>query len=216
MRLVGRLALVACIVLPVGCTKRPQPAPVVVVPPPSTLALEAANREFAAGEYLAASRDFERYLELMPVGGKRDHALFHLGLIYSLPDQTTQDWPRAAGYLKTVVEEYPLSAHKPAAQLILSMRDQATQLSMEIARLTVEGNQLRTEGMRLQDEVGKLKTDADLLQTNSIGLKEQIERLKQEAEQVALELNKRDQRIRQLNDQLDRLIKIDSERRTRP
>ena len=216
MRLVGCLALGACIVLPAGCTKRAQPPPVVVITPPYTLALEAANREFAAGEYMTAARDFERYLELMPVGGARDHALYHLGLIYSLPDQTTQDWPRAAGYLKTVVDEYPLSAHKPAAQLILTMRDEATQLSTEIARLTAEGNQLRTEGTRLQNEVAQLQKDADVLRTNSDVLNGQIVKLKQEADQVALELNKRDQRIRQLNDQLDRLIKIDSERRTRP
>ena len=216
MRLVGCVALVACIVLPVGCTKRPQPAPVVVVPPPSTLALEAANREFAAAEYVAAARDFERYLELMPVGGERDHALFHLGLIYSLPDQTTQDWTRASGYLKTVVDEFPLSAHKPAAQLILSMREQATQLSTEIARLTAEGNQLRTEGTRLQNEVAQLQNDAVQLRTNSSVLNDQIARLKQEADQVALELEKRDQRIRLLNDQLERLRKIDSERRPRP
>ena len=216
MRLGLRASFAACLFLLAACNRRPQPAPVVVVTPPSTLALDAANREFAMGDYSGAARDYQRYLELVPTGGERDQVLFHLGLIYSLPDPAMQDWQRASGYLRNVVDEFPQSTHKPAAQLILSMRDQATQLSTEIVTLTTEGNLLRNEGTRLRNEVTQLQNDAAQLRTNSTVLNDQIARLKAEADQVALELDKRDQRIRQLNDQLERLIRIDSELRTRP
>ena len=213
MRLVLRLSLAACIVLLAGCTRRPQPAPVVVVTPPSTLALHAANQEFAAGDYVAATRDFERYLELTATGGERAHVLFHLGLLYSLPSSERQDWTRAAGHLRNVVDEFPQSPYTPTAQLILSMRDQATQLSAEIAKLTAEGDQLRSEGARLRTEVTELQANAAQLRSTSSVLNDQIVKLKAEADLVALELDKRDQRIRQLNNQLERLIQSDLERR---
>ena len=216
MRLGLRLSLAVCLLVVAACNRRPQPAPVVVVTPPSTLALDAADRAFAAADYSGAARDFQRYLELVPSGGERDHVLFHLGLIYALPDPMLQDWTRATGYLKNVVDEFPQSAHKPAAQLILTMRDQATGLSAEIAKLTAESNQLRDEGTRLRNEVTQLQTDAAQLRTNSTALNDQIARLKAEADRVGLELDKRDQRIRELTGQLERMIKIDSERRSRP
>lgn len=215
MRLASRLSVAVCLLLLLGCNRRPQPVPVVVVTPPSTLALEAANQEFAMGDYVSAARDFESYLELTASGGERDHVMFHLGLIHSLPGTQLQDWPRAANYLKSVLSEFPQSSYKPAAQLILSMRDEAAQLSAEIAKLTAEGNQLRTEGARLRNEVTELQSDAALLRSNSTVLNEQILKLKAQADAVAAELDKRDQRIRQLNNELDRLTRIDSQPRTR-
>lgn len=214
MRVSVRLSLAACVLLLASCNRRPQPPP-VVTPPLSTLVLLDANREFAMGDYVTAARDFERYLELMPSGGERDRALFHLGLIYSLPDEARQDWPRATGYLRRVVDESPQSSYKPAAQLILSMRDQAAQLSTEISKLTSESEQLRNEGTRLRNEVTTLQTDAAQLRSNSTTLNEQIARLKSEADEVAHQLTQRDQKIKQLNTELERLIRIDSERRTR-
>jgi len=167
------------------------------------------------GDCFGAARDFERYLDLVPTGGERDHAFFHLGLINSVPECGRQDWTVASGYLTKLVEEFPQSSYKPAAQLILSLRDQAAQISAEIARLTAEETQLRAEGTRLRNELTSLQNDAAQLRTNSSQLNEQIARLKADADVTAAELDKRDQKIRQLNTELDRLIRIDSQRRTR-
>ena len=212
MRIGLRVSLAAFLML-LGCNRRQPPAPAVVMIPPYTLALHAANQEFAAGDYTGAAHDYQRYLELAPAGDSRDHALFHLGLIYSLPEPERQDWTRASGYLRNVVNEFPQSSYKPTAQLILSMRDQATELSMEIAKLTAESTQLRNEGTRLRNEVTQLQDDAALLRTNSTALTNQIATLKAEADRVGLELDKRDQKIRELNNALERLVRIDSERR---
>jgi TolA-binding protein len=153
------------LILGMSCSRRqPQPVairvpvpPVPPAPPASAIALEDATREFARADYAAAARNFQQYLNLVPSGGQRDQALFHLGLIFSQPGDSRVDWQRAGNYFNQVVNEFPTSPLKPAAQLILT--------------------------------------------------------LKSETVQLAAESDTRNQRIRQLNAELERLIRIDSERR---
>src|SRR5262245_87009 len=116
MRLSLCVSLVALALLS-GCNRRPTPvvnAP--PAPPVEVLVLQSANREFAAANYANASRDYEHYLELVPSGGDGDEALFQLGVIYSLPEARFVDWPKASGYLNRLVNEFPQSSFKPAAQ----------------------------------------------------------------------------------------------------
>ena len=180
------------------------PAPVPAPPPvpPSTLTLQAANREFGSGDYAGAARDFEEYLGMVPSGGDRDQALFHLGLIYALPGDSRQDWQRSRDFFNRLVTEFPESSWKPAAQLILAMRDQTSQLSVEAARMTNEAAQLRAEAAQLR--------------TNSAQLTDQVTKLKADADLLTQEVEKKEQRIKQLNADLDRIIKIDSGPRPRP
>ena len=74
-----------------------------------------------------------------------------------MPGDPRLDWQRAGNYFNQVVNEFPASPLKPAAQLILTLKSETVQLAAE--------------------------SDA------------------------------RNQRIRQLNTELERLIRIDSERR---
>ncbi len=147
-----RITLVTVIlVLAVSCTRR-QPAvrvPLPPTPPASTTALENASQEFARADYAAASRDFQQYLNLVPSGGQRDQALFHLGLIYSLPGDPRLDWQRAANYFGQVVSEFPSSPLKPAAQLILTLRNESVQLAAESEARNQRIRQLSTELERL-------------------------------------------------------------------
>ena len=146
MRLGSCVPLFACALLISSCNHRRPPAVVPVTPTSmDTLALQSANREFALGDYVAAARDYERYLQLVSSGGDRDQALFHLGIIYTLPEGERQDWPRAVGFLSRLVAEFPQSPLKPTAQVILAVREQATQLSVDISRLNNEAGQLRNE-----------------------------------------------------------------------
>lgn len=165
--------LALTLLLATSCVRRqpaarvpvPPPTPTVVGPPlppplpPSAVTLENATQEFARADYAAAARDFQQYLNMVPSGGRRDQALFHLGLIYSQPGDPRIDWQRAGNYFNQVVNEFPNSPLKPAAQLILT--------------------------------------------------------LKSETVQLAAESETRNQRIRQLNTELERLIRIDSERRSK-
>jgi hypothetical protein len=215
MRL-SRFSLVVPFLFLAGCHHQ-TPVPVVNTPTPaSTIALEAAKREFAVGDYASAAVDFQRYLQLVPTDGDGDYALFQLGTIFSLPESGRQDWVRAASYFNRLVTDFPQSSLKPAAQLILSTREQSVQLTASIARLTEEAAQLRATSADQINQIAKLRSDADQQA-------EQIGKSKAEAEQQAQEVQKRELQIRQLNvqidqlkTQLDRLIRVDSERRPRP
>ena len=214
MRLGSCVPLFACALLISSCNHRPPP--VVTVTPTSldTLALQSANREFALEDYVSAARDYERYLQLVPSGGDRDQALFHLGIIYTLPEGERQDWPRAVGYLSRLVTEFPQSPLKPTAQVILSAREQSTQLSVDISRLNNEMGQLRNEIAQLRNEGSQLRNEGSQLRTNISQLNEELAKVKADAAaQLALEVEKRDQRIKQLNTELERLIRIDADRR---
>jgi hypothetical protein len=142
--------------VPIVSLPPPAPAP----PPPAPSPLEQADRAFSAANYDEAARLYENYLRVTPSGGRRDAALFYLGLSYVLRPPATADWMRASANLKQLVDEFPSSIFKPTASLILSMRS-------ELDQLTATGKQ-------------------------------------------------RDQQIKQLTTELDRLKKIDADRRKRP
>jgi predicted RNase H-like nuclease (RuvC/YqgF family) len=76
------------------------------------------------------------------------------------------------------------------------LRNEIAQLRNESSQLRNEGSQLRNNISQLNEELAKVKADA--------------------AAQLALEVEKRDQRIKQLNTELERLIRIDADRRRRP
>jgi tetratricopeptide (TPR) repeat protein len=161
MRLI--LLIIALIVLG-ACNRRQPPvvapprvaappvAPVPLgppAPPASTMAIENGSLEFARANYPAAAQNYQQYLNLVPTGGRRDEALFHLGLIYSLPADPRQDWQRALNYFNQVVNEFPTSPLKPAAQLIMTLKSETAQLAAESDTAKLRIRQLSTELERL-------------------------------------------------------------------
>lgn len=221
MRLVSSLGLLACVLLISSCNRRP---PVAVTPTSiSTLTLQSAHREFAMGDYANAVRDYERYLQLVTSGEDRDQALYHLGVIYAMPDSGRQDWPKAIASLKGLLAEFPQSSLNPAAQLILSLRDRSTQLTAEIEKLTTEAGQLKNESSQLRNQIAQLRTEeaqlrgeATQLKISASQLNEQLMKLKADADLLMMELDQKNQRIRQLNTELDRLNRLDATRPSRP
>ena len=218
MRLSRGMSLVVPVLFLAGCHHQTT-VPTVNAPttPASTVALESAKREFAVGDYASAAVDFQRYLQLVPTDGESDYALFQLGTIFALPESGRQDWVRATAYFNRLVTDFPQSALKPAAQLILSSKDQAVQLSANITRLTEEAAQLRATSAEQTNQIAKLRADLDQQS-------EQIGRIKAEAAaELTDQITKRDLVIRQLNGQIDqlktqleRLIRVDTERTSRP
>jgi hypothetical protein len=147
-----------------ACSKRvavaPPPRPAVPAPPPASIvALNEADRAFAAKEYDDACRSYEDYLRLTPAPDQQDQALFRLGMAYTLR-KAAPDWPHAQAIWKRLISEFPNSPLKPPVDLILS----------------------------LYSEVGQANADMKV----------------------------RDDRIKQLSTELDRLKKIDADRRKAP
>jgi TolA-binding protein len=138
----------------------PVEAPPVAAPSPAASMLNDANRAFVSGNCDEAARGFESYLKVVPAGGQRDEALFHLGLSYASCRTPAADWKRASATFKQLVDEYPNSPFRVPASLILTLRA--------------------------------------------------------EVEQVGADARQRDQKVKQLTTELDRLKKIDADRRRRP
>jgi len=153
------------LILVVSCSRR-QPQPVAArtpVTPPSVTALEEANREFARADYDGAARNFQQYLTLVPSGGQRDQALFHLGLIYSQPGDPRLDWQRAGNYFNQVVNEFPSSPLKPAAQLILTLKSETVQLAAESETRNQRISQLAAESEARNQRIRQLNTELERL-----------------------------------------------------
>ena len=147
---------------PVAAEPEPQPiielppadpaivAPVVPVIQPGAIAFETADRAYAVRDYATATRNFEEYLRIAPAGERREDALFHLGLIYALPENQTRDWAKSLAYLKQLTTEFPSSPHRASAELILTLRNEVTQLNSDAEKQNQRIRQLTTELDRLK------------------------------------------------------------------
>src|SRR5262249_24510372 len=138
-----------------GCHKRtpvvaspppPPPSPAPAPPPPAATVspLDQADRAFASGNYDEAPRGYENYPRETTSSGQRDDALFHLALTYALRPAPATDWPRAIATLKQLVEEYPDSAFKSQANLILSLRAELDQVATDSKQRDLRIKQLTT------------------------------------------------------------------------
>jgi hypothetical protein len=78
-----------------------------------------------------------------------------LALTYALRPAPGTDWPHAIATLKQLVEEYPDSAFKSQANLILSLRAELDQVAADSKQRDLRIKQLTTELDRLK------KIDAD-------------------------------------------------------
>ena len=78
-----------------------------------------------------------------------------MALTYVLRPAPGTDWPRAIATLKQLLEEYPESAFKSQANLILSLRAELDQTAADSKQRELRIKQLTTELDRLK------KIDAD-------------------------------------------------------
>jgi len=181
---------------PVVVTPAATPAPPPAATPAYAVALESGNRAFAASDYTGAVRDYERYLQLVPFGGDREDVLIRLGLIHALPAPEVYDWPRATSLFKQLASEFPSSPWRPVSQLVMSLRDQTTSLAAEV--------------QTMKSDAARIQTQIESLRSNSAEQSAQIVKLQKDAEMLKDEIGKRDQKIKDLNSDLQRLIRIDS------
>jgi hypothetical protein len=174
-----------------SCRRQPQVpvVPVTPVTPPPPSYLEIGDRSYEAADYPAAIRAYSRYLRENPDTDAADHTLFRLALAYALPSNPSRDEALAVLYLGQLMSRFPESPLRPEAELLVSLQQQ-----------------LR----RVHDEVAQ----RDLL---NFGLRRRFDQLSQEqasgAEEFKGELTRRENRIRQLSEELERLKAIDMQRR---
>jgi outer membrane protein assembly factor BamD (BamD/ComL family) len=178
------LGLALLPLFPGSCQRRtPTPAP----PPPPSL-LEQGDRAFDSGDYTAAITSYAAYLREKPNGPERDRALYRLGLALALPANPSQDPGQSIAYLNELAAQFPNSPLRPQAEII-------AKLEMEMQELRLEIDQRGQQAESLSRQMDELKQQQG------------------ELEQLRTDLKSREDRIRQLSEELEKLKAIDMQRR---
>ncbi len=157
----------------------------IAVQPPSPTKLEIGNGNFEAGQYDAAAQSYEAYLKENPAAVDRDQALFKLGIIYGLSGDDPENITRAENQFRALMTQFPQSRYKPEAEYILSLQSDVENLRLDIR-----------------------KKDDDL-RSKDVVIKDQDQRLKDREDRI----KDRDEKIHRLTQELERLKKIDLDRR---
>ncbi len=97
-----------------------------------------------------AGRDFQRLVLEYPGGAYSDDALLRLGLISS----AVEDLPRAAGYFRTLVTDYPRSPQRRRAQEWLAENSVEVAEARAEAEATAEPETTAEPAARAQGEAG--------------------------------------------------------------
>jgi hypothetical protein len=151
-RLIQRLktstGLVAiCVLVAAGCHKK---SPVVVAPPAPPADIVIAEPPAPTPEQPPAPERTQPPPSIVAsADAKPDEALFHLGLMYAV-EGPGRDWQRATAYLKQVVAEFPQSPLRRAAELVLNLHNETTQLTADAEKRELRIRQLTTELERLK------------------------------------------------------------------
>jgi len=113
----------------------------------------------------------------------------------ALPASSSQNPGQSIAYLNELVAQYPNSPLRPQAEII-------AHLEMEIQALQAEINQRGQQAESLSRQMDELKQQQDATKQQQ-----------GELEQLRIDLKGRDDRIRQLSEELEKLKAIDMQRR---
>jgi TolA-binding protein len=134
---------------PMTVPLNPAPLPKIVAPPmPNHLNL--GENSFQTGKYRQAIQSFESYLSTNPKSGKRDEALFYMGLSRLLAGNSPRDMRLAEVAFKRLIAEFPGNPYTNQAEYILGLRGQ-------IERLRTDIKERNDKIKQLSDELQKLK-----------------------------------------------------------
>jgi TolA-binding protein len=128
----------------------PKPAPLPKTAP-APRNLDAANRNFQAGNYRQAVRDYDAFLKANPKSRNRDEALFHLGLSWALPNDSSRDLRRAQAAFKQLIAEFPTSRYRKQAEFILALQAQIERLRLDVSERDDKIKLLSEELQKLKD-----------------------------------------------------------------
>lgn len=113
--------------------------------------LDMGEIHFRQGNYLQAIQDYEAYLKSGPQAESRDRALYKIGLSHALTDKSDRDLPGTVMVLKQLISEFPESAYRSRAELILSLIARVEELRSDVRRRNSRINRLQEELKRLKE-----------------------------------------------------------------
>jgi TolA-binding protein len=111
---------------------------------------DLGENRFQAGKYLQAIQSFESYLSANSKSGKRDEALFYIGLSHLLAGNSPKDKRLAEVAFKRLIAEFPRNPYSSKAEFLLGLQRQ-------IERLQANVKERDDKIKQLSDELQKLK-----------------------------------------------------------
>jgi len=164
------------------------------------------DRHFKADRLEKAAAAYREHLRGHPRDTLRsERALYHLGLIYSLPGSPLYDLDLARKTLSTVALEASNTAYRRHASLILD-------LQAEVSRLREARAQQARLAAMLENEVGRLEEQAAEASTAAGEHAGRASRLGAEIRQLRTEINRLTTALEKREQALERIKEIDLER----
>lgn len=135
-----------------------------------------------------------------------EHALFEAGVLYGSPSRPTFDAERSRALLRRLIARFPQSKHLGDAADRLALLD-------EIARAKRDGEAHERE---LTTRIEALTIEARQLQARLDSLSGQSDQLRRSAARTEAELHDREEQLKTLRNELQRLKAIDLKPRRPP
>jgi tetratricopeptide (TPR) repeat protein len=115
---------------------------------------ERSRSLFAQGNYDSA---FAENQKVFAEGRSPDIALFNMGMISAYSSNPKKDYPRALGYFRKVVKDYPESPLAEQAKVWIQVLEESQKIVDERRKLVEEKRNLTREREQLSHEREKLK-----------------------------------------------------------
>jgi outer membrane protein assembly factor BamD (BamD/ComL family) len=145
-RAVPALWLGASLLLTVACGNKRAANP----PPPPPNYFQIAENAFQAGDFAAAVRAYNSFLQLHPSSPSGDRALFRLALAQATPGSSAYDPPGSAQALRRLLAGYPQSPLRPQAELLLRLQEEVSKLRADLGKRDERVKELARELERLK------------------------------------------------------------------
>jgi two-component system sensor histidine kinase GlrK len=97
--------------------------------------LEIGDAHFERGDFPAASDAYETWLAQAPLGPPEDQVLFRMALMRTLPGSPIRDARRARRYFTDLVERYPQSPLRAAADYLLGLQREVEELRHQLEEI---------------------------------------------------------------------------------
>lgn len=197
-----------------ACHRKPAQVTAPASPPPAAQpGADSAEKHFKAGEYLGAAQAYEAYLNANPKVQERDKILFRLAISYALAGGEPENFRKAQNLLRTIFTQFPDSGYKAEIEYILSLQTDIDRLRVDLRE---KGDRVHEQDEVIQQQSATLADKDKTIQERDKAIREK-ERLLREKERVLNDRNKAleemEDKVLKLTEELERMKKIDLERR---
>ncbi len=172
----------------------------------------AADRSFAAGDYIRAAKKYEAYLQEQASGSGRERVLFRLILLYSSPETPIHDKKRSQALRELLVEEFPGGPYGSwvSWQFFLErrigiLRDELERQTAQAASLAVKLEEAREEAAQNRQQLESLQAELDARLAEMRALENRLAEARNEA-------TGQKERMERLTEALELLKNIDLKR----